>query len=129
VLTVARASDVPPGFVCIRQNGSVPAPTELPSEFPSGVRAFHDLWSVGGRVVVLRALLDRPCTFSQIVDAVDLTRGATYAALMQLVATGYVVDDAVTRTAAGHRPRGTVYAPDRARLMRDLGAVVAWLGA
>lgn len=108
-------------------NGAVPAATPLPDDAPPGVVAFHAMWSTGSRVRVIRALLTSPRTFAELMEYCELGRPTTYDALMHLVEAGYVTDDAGQDVR--RRPSSTVYYPVRERVMADLGAVVAWLGA
>lgn len=99
---------------------------------PEGVLRFQRAYAALGRVAVLQHLLaEGPTKRVELAERVGLTTPSVRKALGELMDAGYVTFRVPVQTSATAQaePRGTYYSADRARVMADLAATLAWLSS
>jgi len=98
-------------------------------DVPEGVARLQYLVAAPGRLVVLRAVLDGPTNFTELVTKLDLTGTSVRNALDELETHGWLTASSERVDEPGRRrKRNTTYTADREVIMGDLGAFLAYLG-
>jgi DNA-binding transcriptional ArsR family regulator len=95
---------------------------------PERVERFHEAYSAPTRAIVLRILLKKPRTYTELFDLISedvMARNSVHRAIEDLSKLGYVQDDAPDGTR--RRPAKTTFWANRELIAEDLGATVAYL--
>jgi len=95
---------------------------------PERVARFHEAYSAPTRAIVLRIVLKRPLTYTELFDLIPedvMSRNSVHEALKDLGRLGYIEDDAPDELK--RRPSKTTFWANRELIAEDLGATVAHL--
>ena len=95
---------------------------------PERVDRFHEAYSAPTRAIVLRILLKKSRTYTELFDLIPedvMSRNSVHEALKDLGRLGYVQDDAPE--GSKRRPARTTFWACRELIADDLGATVAYL--
>jgi DNA-binding transcriptional ArsR family regulator len=95
---------------------------------PEPVARFHEAYSAPTRAIVLRILLKKPRSYTELFDLIPedvMSRNSVHEALKDLGRLGYVEDDAPEDLK--RRPPKTTFWANRELIADDLGATVAHL--